>query len=120
MCYPVAQAFVGSNPTPRTNAVIQCSSEQAILDHAFYLKKEGYRESTIILTAKSLRGLARKSDLFNPEAAKVAIYPDCQDQRLGRRTPEGRSSPRQLGISSKLERMLNTLPRKENFVFGNG
>jgi len=69
---PVAKAFVGSNPTPRTNDVIQCSSQQAILNHGFYLKKEGYRESTIISRVKSLRGLSRKADLYNPEAVKVA------------------------------------------------
>ena len=42
MCYPVAQAFVGSNPTPRTTAVTS-GVVQLILDHAFYLKKEGIR-----------------------------------------------------------------------------
>ena len=35
--------------------------ESQILQHAWHLKKEGYRESTITARVKALRGLARKS-----------------------------------------------------------
>ena len=59
---------VGSTPTPGSNG-----TTQSILDHAFHLKKEGYRKSTIISRLKALKGLSRKADLLNPEAVKVAI-----------------------------------------------
>ena len=43
---PVAKAFVGSNPTPRTIGTTPVASE-VVTNHAWNLKKEGYRESTI-------------------------------------------------------------------------
>src|SRR5207245_8510733 len=61
-------AKVGSTPTPGSNR-----NTQSILDHAFHLKKEGYRKSTIISRLKALKGPSRKADLLNPEAVKVAI-----------------------------------------------
>ncbi|TMI54193.1 hypothetical protein E6H18_11150 [Candidatus Bathyarchaeota archaeon] len=61
-------AKVGSTPTPGSNG-----NTQSILDHAFHLKKEGYRKSTIISRLKALKGLSMKADLLNPEAVKVAI-----------------------------------------------
>ena len=44
-----------------------------VLEHAFWLKKEGYRESTIVSRIKLLAGLAKKSDLLDPESVKIAI-----------------------------------------------
>jgi len=44
-----------------------------VLEHAFWLKKEGYRESTIVSRVKLLAGLAKKSDLLDPESVKEAI-----------------------------------------------
>jgi len=61
-------AKVGSTPTPGSYG-----TTQSILDHAFHLKKEGYRKSTITSRVKALKGLSRKADLLNPEAVKVAI-----------------------------------------------
>jgi len=44
-----------------------------VLEHAFWMKKEGYRESTIVSRAKLLAGLAKKADLLDPESVKEAI-----------------------------------------------
>ena len=47
----VAQAFVGSNPTPRTRSVtpvVAVPDREKILQYAWHLKKEGYPERTII------------------------------------------------------------------------
>jgi len=66
----------GSNPTPRTRRVIQwclVPNKEKILQYAWHLKKEGYRESTIVSRVKLLNGLSRRADLNNPEAVKGAI-----------------------------------------------
>ena len=47
--------------------------QSKVLEHAFWLKKEGYRESTIVSRVKLLAGLAKKSDLLDPESVKEAI-----------------------------------------------
>ncbi len=44
-----------------------------VLEHAFWLKKEGYRESTIVSRVKLLGGLAKRADLLSPESVKEAI-----------------------------------------------
>src|SRR6266705_4846307 len=59
-------------PPPAPTA-LSADAIQRILDHAFYLRKEGYRESTIVGRAKALRSLARKTDILNPEAVKETI-----------------------------------------------
>jgi len=67
---------VGSNPTPRTSRVtpsVIVPDREKILQYAWHLKKEGYRESTITSRVKLLNGLSRRADLFNPEAVKGAI-----------------------------------------------
>jgi len=67
---------VGSNPTPRTSRVtpsVIVPDREKILQYAWHLKKEGYRESTITSRIKLLNGLSRRADLFNPEAVKGAI-----------------------------------------------
>ena len=47
--------------------------EERILEHAWTLKKNGHRESTIVSRVKMLRGLARRTDLSDPEAVKAVI-----------------------------------------------
>jgi len=67
---------VGSNPTPRTRRVtpsVIVPDREKILQYAWHLKKEGYRESTITSRVKLLNGLSRRADLFKPEAVKGAI-----------------------------------------------
>ena len=67
---------MGSNPTPRTSRVtpsVIVPDREKILQYAWHLKKEGYRESTITSRIKLLNGLSRRADLFNPEAVKGAI-----------------------------------------------
>src|SRR3989442_6762946 len=44
-----------------------------VLEHAFWLKKEGYRESTIVSRVKLLAGLAKKANLLEPESVKEAV-----------------------------------------------
>jgi len=43
------------------------------LEHAFWLKREGYRESTMVSRVKLLAGLAKKAHLLDPESVKEAI-----------------------------------------------
>ena len=67
---------MGSNPTPRTYGVtpsVIVPDREKILQYAWHLKKEGYRESTIVSRVKLLKGLSRRADLFNAEAVKGAI-----------------------------------------------
>ena len=47
--------------------------QSKVLEHAFWLKKEGYRESTIVSRVKLLAGLAKKADLLDPESVKIAV-----------------------------------------------
>ena len=47
--------------------------QERILQHAWHLKKNGYRESTITGRVKLLRSLARRVDLFDPEGVKGPI-----------------------------------------------
>ena len=67
---------MGSNPTPRTRRVtpsVIVPEKEKILQYAWHLKKEGYRESTIVSRVKLLNGLSRKADLLSPDAVKAAI-----------------------------------------------
>jgi len=63
---------VGSNPTPRTSNKPPASSSWAI-EHGFWLKKEGYKPSTIERRVRILRTLTKHADLADPEAIKNAI-----------------------------------------------
>jgi integrase len=47
--------------------------QERILQHAWHLKKNGYRETTITSRVKLLRSLARRIDLFDPEGIKGTI-----------------------------------------------
>jgi hypothetical protein len=47
--------------------------QERILQHAWHLKKNGYKESTITGRVKLLRSFARRVDLFDPEGVKRAI-----------------------------------------------
>jgi len=70
---------VGSNPTPRTIDVIRLS---LVTEHSLFLLREGYRESTIWSRVSSLKSLARKADLKDPEAVKAAISQlNCSEGR---------------------------------------
>ena len=46
---------------------------ELIANHAWHLKKEGYRESTIRSRVSALKGLARVATLKDPESVKEAI-----------------------------------------------
>ena len=51
-----------SHPPHREHYQVQ---NGRVLGHAFFLKKEGYRESTITSRVKALRSLSRKADLLD-------------------------------------------------------
>ena len=57
---------------PRTNSKPPASLGWAI-EHGFWLKKEGYKESTIERRVRILRTLAKYSDLADPEGVKQAL-----------------------------------------------
>jgi len=63
---------VGSNPTPRTISKPPASVSWAI-EHGFWLKKEGYKESTIERRVRILRTLAKHADLADSESVKQAL-----------------------------------------------
>jgi len=67
-----AECFVGSNPTPRTISKSPASVSWAI-EHGFWLKKEGYKESTIERRVRILSTLAKHADLADPESVKQAL-----------------------------------------------
>jgi len=60
----------GSNPTPGANKTLQVALS-AIIAHAFWMKKEGYRLPTIRSCVNTLKAVSRKADLLNPEAVKI-------------------------------------------------
>jgi len=62
---------VGSNPTPRTNT--KPPAPGLVIEHAFWMKKEGYKPSTIERRAKILKVISRKAELKDAEAVKKAI-----------------------------------------------
>jgi integrase len=62
---------VGSNPTPRTNTAHPNSG--AAVEYALWLKKEGYRESTILRYAKLVRTLSNHTDIYDAESVKTEI-----------------------------------------------
>jgi len=63
---------VGSNPTPRTNTEPPAHAAWAI-EHGFWLKKEGYKPSTIERRVRILRTLSKRADLSDPDAVKHAV-----------------------------------------------
>jgi len=67
---------VGSNPTPGAimePRLVSKKTYEAIINLALTLKKDGYRESTIIGYVRALKQLSKISNLFDPENVKEAI-----------------------------------------------
>jgi len=63
------------NLTPRTiHGTPRLTADPIILQHGFWLKKEGYKESTIERRVRILKQLAKNADLKDSEAVKVAIF----------------------------------------------
>ncbi len=141
---------MGSNPTPRTRRVTQwclVPNKEKILQYAWHLKKEGYRESTIVSRVKLLNGLSRRADLREPEAVKGAIarlnvsearkenlvcvygsfsklnnipFSPPRYQRVERLPFIPQENEIDQLIAGKLFAMLNQLPRRDERVFGPG
>ena len=61
------------NLTPRTNDKLPSSQTGLVLEHAFWMKKEGYKESTIERRSRILRVIVQRADLSDPESVKIAI-----------------------------------------------
>ena len=68
---------MGSNPTEPATLGTDCSNYEQqivrILEHGFWLKKRGYRESTFRKAIHSLKAIAKKCDLFDTERVKECI-----------------------------------------------
>jgi hypothetical protein len=71
----------GSNPTPRTYGSTPRSEvrhiqeiEPEVLSHilqfAFWMQRTGYRNSTVKTCIRTLKGLARRTNLLDPESVK--------------------------------------------------
>jgi len=72
---------VGSNPTPRTLSSTPCSGVRhiqeiephvlsEILQPAFWMRKTGYRNSTVQTCVRALKALARRTNLLDTESVK--------------------------------------------------
>ncbi len=64
-------ADVGSTPTPGSNT--EHPSLASLVEFAFHLRKEGYRDSTIERAVKVLKSLARRCNLDYPEEVKALL-----------------------------------------------
>jgi len=63
------------SPAPKNKSSV-------LVEFAFHLKREGYKESTILYNVKALKALAKSSDLDDPESVKDAIaIRDVSDNR---------------------------------------
>ena len=71
---PRAREVVGSNPTdPTKRRTHPLSSLGELLSFGLWMRKEGYRESTITYAIQALRSIARRADILDPESAKVYL-----------------------------------------------
>ncbi len=63
---------MGSNPTPRTfHGTLGCGEALGeILSFGLWMRKEGYRESTVRPCIRALRAIAKRANLLNPESVK--------------------------------------------------
>ena len=72
---------MGSNPTPRTLSSthrigsryiqeIEPAALSEILQFAFWMRKSGYRNSTIQTCVRALKALTRRTNLLDPESVK--------------------------------------------------
>jgi len=63
---------VGSNPTPRTfHGTLGCGEALGeILSFGLWMRKQGYRESTIRPCVRALKAIAKRTNLLNPESVK--------------------------------------------------
>jgi integrase len=72
---------VGSNPTPRTLSSTPCSEVRyiqkieptvlgEILRFAFWMRRTGYRNSTVQTCIRTLKGLARRTNLLDAESVE--------------------------------------------------
>ena len=63
-------SLVGSNPTPGArNGTHGVLSE--ILSFAFWMREEGYRDSTIRAAVNTLKAVAKRTVLLEPESVKA-------------------------------------------------
>ena len=66
---------MGSNPTPRTNCGTLRRGEASgeILSFGLWMRKQGYRESTIQPCIRALKAIAKRTNLLNPESVKAYL-----------------------------------------------
>ena len=70
---PAANPASAQSASSGRTAPVPAIQQERILQHAWHLKKNGYRESTITGRVKLLRSIARRVDLFDAEAVKGTI-----------------------------------------------
>jgi len=73
---------VGSNPTPGARTITHGVLGE-ILSLAFWMQKQGYRPSTIRSCVRTLKAVAKRTNLLEPEAVK--IYLASANVSLGRK-----------------------------------
>jgi len=64
--------LVGSNPTPGAPTITHGVLSE-ILTLAFWMRKEGYRPSTIRACINTLKSVAKRTNLLSPEAVKTYL-----------------------------------------------
>jgi len=66
---------VGSNPTPRTShgTLGYGDALGEILSLGLWMRKQGYRESTIRPCIRALKAIAKRTNLLNPESVKAYL-----------------------------------------------
>jgi integrase len=73
---PGAREVVGSNPTDptkrRTHPHLQPSLGE-LLSFGLWMRKEGYRESTIQSSVQALKSIARRANLVDPDSTKTYL-----------------------------------------------
>ena len=75
---PLAQAFEGSNPSPRTNG----QTPENIELFGDYLRDRGFRDSTIKTKVKIVKSLSRKANLWDTKSVEECIrVSECGGRR---------------------------------------
>jgi len=83
-----------------TNPPLSSGALGEILSLASWMMKQGYKDSTIRAWVRSLKGLARRADLLNPESVKAYL--------AGAKLSEARSNPHHFSANPKNAPLLPT------------
>jgi hypothetical protein len=84
-CNPGAREVVGSNPTDPTKRGTPPYSQPSLgelLSFSLWMRKEGYRESTIQSSIQALKAVVRRANLLDPDSTKSYLA-SATKARLG-------------------------------------